>query len=112
MNTFSWILLATTGVACITGYLLLLVQNLKQHRKIDALQAQLDVFVESSIGVGRAVDRLLHQGGSNEVANVASRRWVIQEAKDRLRQGESLADVAAPLGLSKDEMRLLNAQLH
>jgi hypothetical protein len=112
MNTFSWILLATLGGACICGYTLLLLQSIRQHKQITDLQAQLDVFVDTSINVARSVDRLVHNGGSDKLVNVASRRWILQEAKSRLNGGESLLDIATPLGLSKDEVRLLNTQLH
>jgi hypothetical protein len=112
MNAFSWVMLSTMSVTAVLGYVLLLVQSARQHKQMQALEAQLDIFVDSSISVARSVDRLLQQGGSAEMVNVSSRRWVLQEAKSRLNKGESVFDIAVPLGLSKDEVRLLNVQLH
>ena len=112
MNAFSWIMLSTMGATAVLGYVLLLVQSARQHKQMKALETQLGIFVDSSISVARSVDRLLQHGGSTDMANVSSRRWVLQEAKSRLNKGESVLDIAVPLGLSKDEVRLLNAQLH
>ncbi len=112
MNAFSLLLLGTMGTAAVLGYVLLLVQSARQQKQIRELQAHLDIFVDTSINVARSVDRLMQQGDAGKIANVASRRWVLQEAKTRMRQGESVLDIAGPLGLSKDEVRLLNAQLH
>lgn len=112
MNTFSWIMLITMSVVCAAGYTLLFVQSMKAHKQIENLQRQLDVFVDSSINVARSVDQLVHHGEARGSAAVSSRRWILQEAKSRLGSGEELLDIAVPLGLSKDEIRLLNAQIH
>ena len=112
MNMFSWIMLMIIGVVCASGYLLLFMQSMRAHRQIQQLQKQLDVFVDSSINVARSVDQLVHHGDGARSPAVSSRRWILQEAKSRLGSGEDLLDIAAPLGLSKDEIRLLNAQIH
>ena len=107
MSAFELTLTAIVGGSAVMGYVLLLVQSARQNRRIAALQQQLDVFVDTSINVARCVDRLTHEGGSQDVANVASRRWVLREARNRLDKGESVTEIAVPLGLSRDEMRLL-----
>ncbi len=112
MNTFSWILFALLGATAVAGYVGLLVQCLRQNKQIDELRMQLDVFADSSIRVAQSVDRLLQHGLQDNAINVASRRWILQEAKSRLQNGESVIDIAAPLGLSRDEVRLLNLQMH
>lgn len=112
MDMFSFAVLGVMGVAGVVGYVLLLVQSARQHKRIAQLQAQLDVFIDTSITVARSVDRLSQTGNSGEVKNVASRRWVLQEAKTRMNKGETLLDIAVPLGLSRDEVRLLNIQMH
>lgn len=112
MNMFSWIMLGTVSVMCVAGYLLLLIQSVKAHKQIQLLQRQLDMFVDSSINVARSVDQLVHHGTTGRSSTVSSRRWLLQEAKNRLGSGEDLSDIAIPLGLSKDEIRLLNAQIH
>jgi len=91
---------------------MLAIQNAQQRKRIRTIEAQLEIFVDSSIAVAQSVDRLLRQGKVSEETNVSSRRWILQEAKSRVQRGESLLDVAAPLGLSQDEVRLLNAQVH
>ena len=112
MSGYSLLMLAAPSAVVAVGLIVLIHRSIKQGKQLSALEAQLDVFVDTSISVARSVDRLLHQGSSGDIANVASRRWVLQEAKTRMAQGESVLDVAAPLGLSKDEVRLLNTQLH
>jgi len=112
MNMFSWIMLIMIGVVCASGYALLFMQSMKAHKQIENLQRQLDVFVDSSINVARSVDQLVRHGEGVRSPAVSSRRWILQEAKSRLGSGEDLLDIAVPLGLSKDEIRLLNAQIH
>ncbi len=107
MSAYEITLTAIVGGSAVLGYVLLLVQSARQHRRITELQQQLEVFVDTSINVARCVDRLTHEGGSQEIANVASRRWVLREARNRMDQGESVTEIAVPLGLSRDEMRLL-----
>ena len=112
MSEFSLLMLTAAGTVVGSGFIGLSLRSVRQAQQIKALEVQLDVFVDTSISVAQSVDRLIHQGGPGEIANVASRRWVLQEATTRMAQGESVLDVAAPLGLSSDEVRLLNAQLH
>ncbi len=107
MSAYEITLAALVGGVTVLGYALLLAQSSRQHRRITELQQQLEVFVDTSINVARCVDRLTHDGGSQEIANVASRRWVLREARNRLEKGESVTEIAVPLGLSRDEMRLL-----
>ncbi len=111
MSGFSFILVGIISGCVMLGYVLLLVQSARQNRQIRQLQAQLEVFVDSSINVARSVDVLLKQGHSTSLASVASRRWVLAEARKRINSGEDLQDVARPLGLSSDEARLLKAAL-
>jgi len=112
MSGFNYILVGIISGCAMLGYVLLLVQSARQHRQIQQLQAQLEIFVDSSINVARSVDLLLKQGNSTSLANVASRRWVLAEARKRINGGEDLHDVAQPLGLSSDEARLLKAALN
>jgi hypothetical protein len=112
MNVYSIGIFGLLLCSVIVGYVCLLVQCLRQTKQIDALKAQLDIFADSSIRVAQSVDRLVQHGKQNDSMTVASRRWILQEAKTRLQNGESLLDIAAPLGLSRDEVRLLNARVH
>ena len=97
--------------ACMLGLSLLLVH---QHRNVKemqhnvlALQAQLSLFTDTSINVARSVDKLLHLQSQPKPNNQASRRWLLDEAKARLAEGAEVKDVAIPLGLCRDEIRLL-----
>ena len=117
MSMYSWILLTAVGIALGGGYIMLMIQATHQIKRMRAMESQLGIFVDSSIAVAQSVDRLLRQGevSGKSIASsqyVSSRRWIVQEAKFRLQQGETMLDIAAPLGLSKDEVRLLNAQVH
>ena len=112
MSGFSFVLVGIIGGCAMLGYVMLLVQSARQHRQIQQLQSQLEMFVDSSISVARSVDVLLKQGHTASLANVASRRWVLAEARKRVNRGEDLQEVARPLGLSSDEARLLKAALN
>ena len=107
MIGMSEMLLAGLGLGALAGYVLLLVQSLRHQRQIDALQNQLDMFAASSINVARSVDTLVRNGDQIKQARTSSRRWLIQQAQQRIARGESLRLVADTLGLSGDEVRLL-----
>lgn len=111
--------LAGAGIFVLTACLYVLVWR-QQHlnsleRRLQHLQDQVDMFTDSSIQVARAVDRMSKKLPTNPqpVASgskraVASRRWVLSQARERMEQGEELLDISAPLGLCRDEVRLLS----
>ena len=108
-----WISVALVGFVNIVGYLVMLVHIRQQAREMSRLQAHLDVFVDSSINVAASVDKLIHQPQrENDAGAVPSRRWLLAEAQERMANGEELIEVAQPLGLKRDEMRMLAAQYH
>ena len=76
--------------------------------RVTELQEQLALYAEASVNVARCVDALVNRGESEDVQEHASRRWVLEEAKARLERGSDLNEIAIPLGLSRDEVRLLN----
>lgn len=97
----------------------LYTQHRRQMQVVAQLQQQLDVFVHTSINVARCVDRLaisaqpdavdgstLQDGGSPKT--VASRRWLVAEARNRLEAGTSLEETRLTLGLHRDELKLLS----
>lgn len=110
MSSLAYITLLIFCATAAVGYSLLLVQCMRQQRQIERLAGQLEMFVDSGINVARAVDQLAHGTGQSERTTVASRRWIVAEAKHRLDAGHSLASVAEPLGLSKDEQLLLGVR--
>jgi hypothetical protein len=113
MNEFSAIIIGSLGLATLIGYGLLLRQHRAQSRQIAELSAKLDVFVQTSIDVARCVDQVVTSGVKEQsVSTVASRRWLITEARERIAQGQKISDIAVPLGLSKDEVHLLRIAKH
>ncbi len=98
--------LSVCALLGVTVYVLL--QNKAQQKRIDTLHEQLNIFVDTSIHVARCVDQLVRKD-SPEPAHraVASRRWLVAEAKQRLSAGTALDEVGLTLGLQKDELRLL-----
>ena len=109
MNEFSQIGILLFTVAGSCAFAMLLVENRRRARQVDELTRKLDIFLETSIGVARTVDRLTVHGPTESPSTVASRRWIVAEAKQRVSDGESLKEVIAPLGLSRDEESLLRS---
>ncbi|MEM7079550.1 MAG: hypothetical protein AAF513_13070 [Pseudomonadota bacterium] len=99
-------------VLAMAGYALLTLHATRQQRQIRRLAAQLEVFCDTSIALGRSMDRLTTlRDDERVVQNVSSRRWVLREARTRLQEGQDLADVSHRLGLSRDEVGLLEVGL-
>ncbi len=111
---------ALTVLAIVLGLVFVLIVHQRQRREIEALRAQLQVFVDTSINVARCVDSLVVQRGAlgtqSSAADskppqhraVASRRWLLAEARQRLDAGTSLEELALTLGLHKDELKILS----
>lgn len=120
-------LTATILLISVIGVIAVLLWRQQQlislERRLEILQGQVDMFTDSSIQVARSVDQLtrrlqhantpLSELPSQEVTaprQVASRRWILEEACQRLDRGEEVADISLPLALSRDEVRLLSAR--
>ncbi len=99
-------------LVCLTllgGLVLLCVHNVQQNRRVDALQRQLSVFVDTSINVARCVDAMKHNGAGRGNGSVGSRRWLLSEARHRQTGGSKVTDIVKTLALSQDEARLLRS---
>ncbi len=83
------------------------IQHVRQNTRLERMQRQLDVFIDTSINLARNVDRMTLGESTQEQLPVASRRWRISEAKKRLAGGDQLLDISQALGLSRDETSLL-----
>ncbi len=99
-------------LACI-GYGLLIMQTRRHSLQMAQLEARLSVFVDASINVARAIE----QGGAESLgagdvqARMPTRRWLLNEAKQRLQNGAAMAEVTRSLGLCRDEIQLLSRQV-
>ena len=78
------------------------------EKEISELRRELTVYTEISIDVAKQLQRT--DRGNQALAPKAqsSRRALLSEAQNRLNRGEELLDLSIPLGLSRDEVRLLN----
>ena len=106
------IILAWTATSVL--YVCLLERRLRASEgELRELKGQIAMFAEASINVAKKVDRYVPQSveGQGARREVSSRRWILEEAKERLNKGEDLLDISIPLGLCRDEVRLLN-KLH
>lgn len=91
--------------ALVLAWLLRAYQHTRQD--LDAMAAQLNVFTQTSIEVARTVEGLA--AGEQKIdQQVSSRRWLIDEARIRLRDGGELDQVAKQLRLNHDETSLLH----
>jgi len=106
--------LVTISLTVLSGIVGLLVYQARALRanskKIHALSAHLEVFTETSIHVSRSVDRFLRDPERGGEVKQASRRWVVQEAMQRLETSGDIEGVAEALGLSVDEQCLLQVR--
>ena len=96
------LLMAVGGVA-----VMLYRSHLSARQDLGHLSAQLNVFAHASIEVARAVDGLISNEPKRDNA-VASRRWLLDEARARLADGEDLALISQRLRLNDDEISLLH----
>lgn len=105
------ILVGVIGFALAAGLALVVLLHLRQAETIAKLQIHLDVFVDTSINVARSVDRLsISSNDEQGFEQVSSRRWLVEEARERAKQGSELVGIGKTLGLSGDEVRLLRVQ--
>ena len=113
MNTFDWLAIALLACLLVSIAATMIWWTSVMTQRIVQLENQLTIFVQTSIEVARSVDRLTTPDDVNGVKNVSSRRWVLDEAKQRLQKGDALGQVSQALKLKKEEYTLLkfNQQL-
>ncbi len=96
--------------ACCGATLLIVRMQLARHRRrVTDLEERLVTFVEASINVAHSVQQLQSPESAlpRVEVHMPNRRWILQEASERLDAGERLSEVAEPLGLSREEVSLL-----
>ena len=100
----------------VTGFALVLVVTTvvfmarirRAEREVARLAGHLDCFSEASVRVADTLDQLL-RGDVTPVGRVqSSRRYLLNQARERVGTGEQLQSVAQGLGLSRDEILLLS----
>ena len=103
------IALAVTIILCAATLLVVRAQLKRQRQRVSDLEDRLVMFVEASINVAHSVQQLQNPDETlpRVEVHMPNRRWVLQEARDRLDAGERMSDVAQPLGLSREEVSLL-----
>ncbi len=97
-------LLAVVLIGIVTAALL---RWRRAEHRVGALEREVAVYCEASTRVAQTLEEmLLARVRPGEVVHT-SRRYLINQARQRLDQGEPLPRVARALGLSFDEVRLL-----
>ncbi|NOX49717.1 MAG: hypothetical protein GXP16_04170 [Gammaproteobacteria bacterium] len=109
MSVLGVFIVVIVSLVLLGGLVLLYMNNVQQNRRIDALQQQLSVFVDTSIDVARCVDEMKHNGVDRGNSSVGSRRWLLSEARHRQTGGSKVTDIVKTLALSQDEARLLRS---
>ena len=79
-----------------------------ERRRLESMQRDLEVFTEASTRVADALDQLLRGDVTPPAESSApSRRYLLQQARRGVQNGESVDTLTARLGLCEDERRLL-----
>jgi len=79
----------------------------RSEQEVKRLQREVVVFAEASTRVADTLDQLLLGNVAATRGSHTSRRYLLSEAQAGLEMGESLDALAERLGLSHDEIRLL-----
>ena len=105
----SFLILFPSLIMLCVGLILQVRRMQALEQRLNDLSSHMDMFVEASVNVARGVDQLMYKQGPEQSApnGTASRRWILNEAQTRLAEGQAMEKVIAPLGLSRDEARLL-----
>ena len=105
----SFMILFPSLIMLCVGLILQVRRMQALEQRLNDLSSHMDMFVEASVNVARGVDQLMYKQGPEQSApkGTASRRWILNEAQTRLAEGQAIEKVIAPLGLSRDEARLL-----
>ena len=75
--------------------------------RISILEREVAVYAEASTRVATTVESMLLARVKPGEQVHSSRRYVLQQARDRISRGDQVSDTARALGLSFDESRLL-----
>ena len=87
----------------------LLMRSMRLRKELAALRDDVGVFTEASIRVAQTLDGLMQGEVTPRQASQASRRYLINQAREGVAGGEPLTALAERLGLSHDEVALLRA---
>ena len=102
---------ASVGAALMVSALVLVSVSWRRQRRLrdrlKRLEEDLGVFTEASTRVAQTLEQVLLDRVTPGQSVHTSRRYLLQQARERLAQGDSLATVARGLGLSDDEAALL-----
>lgn len=79
-----------------------------QRQRLESLKRQLEVYTEASTRVADTMDQLLRGEIATTARATSSRRYLLQQAKQGLTEGEPLDALAGRLGLCEDEKQLLS----
>lgn len=101
-----WIVVGTL-ISLGAGGIGLLIRSVRLRRELAELRSHLEVFTEASIRVADSLDELMRGNVEPPKASQASRRYVINQAREGMRGGEQLPQLSQRLGLSHDEEMLL-----
>jgi hypothetical protein len=104
--TMEWIVIGLS-VGLLAGGVGLQVRSIRIRNELRELRSYVEVFAEASIRVAQTLDGLMQGDVEPRRTNQSSRRYLINEARDGIRVGEDIPQLADRLGLSHDEVMLL-----
>lgn len=101
-------LLALVMLAALTGIIWLVGRHwITALNRMKTLEREVAVYSEASTRVAETVEDILLARVKPGESIHSSRRYLLMQARDRLARGEPLQATARSLGLSFDELRLL-----
>lgn len=107
-----WLIAGAIGGAAlvfgaVAATLLIMGHNRRLDRRLARLETELTVYTEASTRVAESLDAVLMGRTRTSQSIQSSRRYLLLQARERLHRGESPQGIARALGLSHDEVRLL-----
>lgn len=113
MNWLSWefgfvsvIYIGTAGLFLLAAAFLCW-RGIETRRQVLRLSSDVALFAEASMRVADTVDQILVGRATPLRASHTSRRYLLSRARDGISSGDSLDQIAVHLGLSHDEVSLL-----
>ncbi|MCB1685760.1 MAG: hypothetical protein R3E82_04445 [Pseudomonadales bacterium] len=107
----AWLIGLALGAILLLGALVTILVVIHHNRRLGTrlarLESELTVYTEASTRVAQTLEAVLLGRTRTSQSVQTSRRYLLIQARERFHRGESPQGIARGLGLSHDEVRLL-----